>query len=90
MRGAPTSCAIGCSYFGIIPAYAGSTNRGRPAERPVGDHPRVCGEHSQAFREGRANSGSSPRMRGAQPVEIPSQLVDRIIPAYAGSTGRLV
>ena len=32
---------------GIIPAYAGNTRKRRPTENGLGDHPRVCGEHTK-------------------------------------------
>ena len=50
------------------------------------DHPRGCGEHRMKVTAQDAQSGSSPRMRGA--LTIDAVLVDnqRIIPADAGST----
>ena len=72
---------------GIIPAYAGSTWPRSPRHRRTRDHPRVCGEHWRGGWPAAGQGGSSPRMRGAlEPVHIGGG-VQRIIPAYAGSTG---
>ena len=76
------------SNDGIIPAYAGSTSRRGRRFPAVGDHPRVCGEHSTKMVMAATRMGSSPRMRGAPAlVPAPGQ-ADGIIPAYAGSTHR--
>ena len=71
---------------GIIPAYAGNTERSSSRSWPSWDHPRVCGEHRLAVTDRHENQGSSPRMRGTP--EQGRQGRDRpgIIPAYAGNT----
>ena len=70
----------------IIPAYAGSTLRGEPARRILGDHPRIRGEHTDSGPFHDVSLGSSPHTRGA-PAPSPSRpRRRRIIPAYAGST----
>ena len=71
---------------GIIPAYAGSTDGGPVDEAILEDHPRVCGEHLTAIDPALWPAGSSPRMRGAQPMNHGQMHMDGIIPAYAGST----
>ena len=53
----------------------------------MGDHPRVCGEHSSTAFSQTSRVGSSPRMRGALGDLDRAQHVVGIIPAYAGSTG---
>ena len=51
-----------------------------------GDHPRIRGEHSRPLLPPPLGSGSSPHTRGARYREIGFETIDRIIPAYAGST----
>ena len=71
---------------GIIPADAGSTIANVLKKNDIRDHPRGCGEHEVIVWSTMYESGSSPRMRGAQLHEtglVPSL---RIIPADAGST----
>ena len=88
MRGAPISCCARRSKAGIIPAYAGSTHDLSSHYRSFQDHPRVCGEHEQRRLVAGPHVGSSPRMRGAQRAQCGAEVVDGIIPAYAGSTQR--
>ena len=73
-------------HRGIIPAYAGSTKRRHGAQRQRQDHPRVCGEHSSSSGRFGIQTGSSPRMRGAQVRGGRYRRVQGIIPAHAGST----
>ena len=71
---------------GIIPAYAGNTEREHRADYRFRDHPRVCGEHGVLSLVGGVCGGSSPRMRGT-PLRPPEPLGRvGIIPAYAGNT----
>ena len=52
----------------------------------LGDHPRVCGEHSRVMKPRSNCGGSSPRMRGT-PLQLAShECFIGIIPAYAGNT----
>ena len=88
MRGAPRLWRGHGVKVWIIPADAGSTrpeNQSKPTHR---DHPRGCGEHGAGDDKPYAGLGSSPRMRGAQPLLIDLLGVFGIIPADAGSTGR--
>ena len=86
LRRAPRHASARRRRLGIIPAYAGSTRSRIPAPPARGDHPRVCGEHSANQYMEQATSGSSPRMRGAQPGGHGGCAGPGIIPAYAGST----
>ena len=70
----------------IIPAYAGSTGRGLTVGAKHRDHPRIRGEHFARDAELLFGEGSSPHTRGARYREIGFETIDRIIPAYAGST----
>ena len=85
-RGAPPTYSASSCPPGIIPACAGST---WPAPSPAagrGDHPRLRGEHSTAFRPRTHVSGSSPLARGARSIEFNTRTNAGIIPACAGST----
>ena len=86
MRGARRYYADWSSAPGIIPAYAGSTSARCSSPDSSQDHPRVCGEHVNSSLEVSADSGSSPRMRGAHGADLKVCYACRIIPAYAGST----
>ena len=72
--------------LGIIPAYAGNTQR--PANRPTWcqDHPRVCGEHFHSWFGTVHGLGSSPRMRGTRNINPRRTFRMGIISAYAGNT----
>ena len=48
MRGARTGTSNASVIAGIIPAYAGSTDRSQIVDGIHWDHPRVCGEHTDA------------------------------------------
>ena len=70
----------------IIPAYAGSTTISWGATGPSWDHPRIRGEHgAESYGAGR-EAGSSPHTRGAHRLALHELALERIIPAYAGST----
>ena len=73
--------------LGIIPAYAGSTDGPPDIAVEEMDHPRIRGEHHPRHVGEGIEGGSSPRMRGARVDEGLQLLRERIIPAYAGSTG---
>ena len=90
MRGTPARHARGPRRAGIIPAYAGNTDVHFVLHLLVGDHPRVCGEHTNAPPIFEMRVGSSPRMRGTPQAQ--SRLLPHggIIPAYAGNTPRPV
>ena len=49
-------------------------------------HPRACGANEVGFLEERFGHGSSPRMRGKQPMVHSGTRNERIIPAHAGQT----
>ena len=86
MRGAPPKARAFRRMAGIIPAYAGSTLVAARRSQARWDHPRVCGEHSNASSSISHHLGSSPRMRGAQCDILNPPRIRGIIPAYAGST----
>ena len=68
MRGARSANAQSAFVSRIIPADAGSTDDEAKPGTQYQDHPRGCGEHMTARPPISIGSGSSPRMRGAQPL----------------------
>ena len=86
MRGARGLLRGRRTMRGIIPADAGSTRSWYSLSLASRDHPRGCGEHCLSNRHVGLSLGSSPRMRGAHGGQGLDLLVDRIIPADAGST----
>ena len=85
-RGAPQHRLDLAVPVGIIPAYAGSTGRGRRRRHRLADHPRIRGEHRNTRSRAPAKPGSSPHTRGALAATWRGRNHDGIIPAYAGST----
>ena len=71
---------------GLIPAWAGKTERrGRPESgRPA--HPRVGGENLRLPFYGPQRLGSSPRGRGKRRRRLRARPDRRLIPAWAGKT----
>ena len=80
-----------------VAGYQGSSPHTRGAPRlsavprlPARDHPRIRGEHDASLAGQDEQEGSSPHTRGARHLLAPSPVGQRIIPAYAGSTGKRV
>ena len=71
---------------GIIPACAGSTVEQLYLTTVIGDHPRMCGEHTDLGKIVRVQWGSSPHVRGAPYRQAVFRHRAGIIPACAGST----
>ncbi len=88
-RGARAAPGPRNEVLGLIPAHAGSTSS--PWEPGPGRsaHPRSRGEHRVAERGKSRLPGSSPLTRGALPRRPQIRVVDRLIPAHAGSTSAL-
>mgnify|MGYP006926343944 CR=1 FL=1 len=89
-RGAPYPVSGRPMTQRIIPAYAGSTVA---AGAPFGisrDHPRIRGEHDDSDQYVIDGLGSSPHTRGARHPGARVVVVERIIPAYAGSTAAVL
>ena len=74
---------------GIIPACAGSTRPFAGVPAFLRDHPRMCGEHFHAIDDRVLGRESSPHVRGALQEAYYVKTEHGIIPACAGSTGRL-
>ena len=72
--------------WGLIPAHAGKTRRGRRHREADGAHPRSRGENGGARARGDRRPGSSPLTRGK--LIAPEGASERpgLIPAHAGKT----
>ena len=86
MRGTRARSTFAAISTGIIPAYAGNTDKVAQQLEAFEDHPRVCGEHRSGHHHDAAYRGSSPRMRGTHVHGIGLLGHLGIIPAYAGNT----
>ena len=75
---------------GIIPAGAGKSSLPEGRTFSAKDHPRGCGEKVFPFADSLAYLGSSPRVRGKGRLVVIGKLLDRIIPAGAGKSCRMV
>ena len=74
------------AFFRFIPASAGNTLPQSTERDCQGVHPRVCGEHFSLPCPFRQSCGSSPRLRGTQPLIELYAVRARFIPASAGNT----
>ena len=86
VRGARAGRARPAGPSGIIPACAGSTVEQLFLTTVIGDHPRMCGEHTDLGKIVRVQWGSSPHVRGAPYRQAVFRHRAGIIPACAGST----
>jgi len=66
MRGTLSKSDKDFRFFRITPAYAGNTKFCPVCFHDIQDHPRVCGEHTEASLNFAAYVGSPPRMRGTR------------------------
>ena len=86
MQGTVIRAELAAVGFGIIPARAGSSLSAAESSRRARGHPRVCGEQSLSSNKNLQVQGSSPRVRGADPLALVCVPQDGIIPACAGSS----
>ena len=86
-RGKPAHVTQNTFFRGLIPAWAGKTERGATLPRAFPAHPRVGGENIRRPAHVTQNTGSSPRGRGKPPRVHDSRFHLRLIPAWAGKTG---
>ncbi len=86
LRGTPPFDARERSFRRFIPAPAGNTSSSYVTTEKYTVHPRACGEHvgQQLLRA--IAGGSSPRLRGTQPLLVRILSLMRFIPAPAGNT----
>ena len=85
VRGAHRASFAPSLIMRFIPACAGSAFSSTLSSAMTSVHPRVCGERLATRLSRSAWSGSSPRVRGAQGMHELVRVVDRFIPACAGS-----
>ena len=85
-RGAPLVGVSPGSYFGLIPARAGSTSLSSKRSPLRRAHPRSRGEHRKTAAKAIAWTGSSPLARGALIYIDAHTGRGGLIPARAGST----
>ena len=71
---------------GITPAHAGKSGAPTLATAATGDHPRVCGEKSEAIALSLTVQGSPPRMRGKAGRQLGIGGLVGITPACAGKS----
>ena len=88
VRGTPMANALTDLERRFIPAGAGNTALARNHVRRAPVHPRGCGEHWPRVACVTLWAGSSPRVRGTQPVPRFQTASSRFIPAGAGNTGQ--
>ena len=74
----------------IIPARAGPTHTDYYKAHSIADHPRSCGANKARPILGETVSGSSPLVRGQRPERRIPRCRQRIIPARAGPTLRVI
>ena len=72
--------------FGITPAYAGTTSSFVLRTHTVWDHPRLRGDHDVADQLHPGAIGSPPLTRGPLCQLVGIHRLERITPAYAGTT----
>ena len=90
MRGKLYPKAKQFSEGGITPADAGKTLSVRLTPSAFQDHPRGCGENSPLRRINSMYPGSPPRMRGKQWADAVNGAAERITPADAGKTKKIL
>ena len=88
VRGTLSKRRVSKRGSGIIPACAGNTDTPTNVSVCNGDHPRVCGEHSEDKAIIHQAKGSSPRVRGTRICDGEPPDIGGIIPACAGNTCR--
>ena len=86
VRGTRCRCGLSKASSWFIPAGAGNTQRQYGFVRLLTVHPRRCGEHLSAKGALGKRAGSSPQVRGTQPMPCASRATERFIPAGAGNT----
>ena len=88
--GRTRACGLSSAPGRITPACAGRTSQGNFPHHRVTDHPRVCGEDDDPGRVGVDLDGSPPRVRGGLCRHLGHRRADRITPACAGRTTRVM
>ena len=87
-RGKLADQGLSLDGLGLIPAWAGKTSPVCSSTPPPRAHPRVGGENVEVVERIADRVGSSPRGRGKPYKSISDVSHPRLIPAWAGKTGR--
>ena len=90
VRGKPGGADRDRIVTGLIPACAGKTLAAEAQSGMDRAHPRVCGENPRPAGRMVAKVGSSPRVRGKPVRRMSLRPAERLIPACAGKTMRLL
>ncbi len=85
-RGPPGVRRVLLRRAGTTPACAGTTHQLRRGSRPLGDHPRVRGDHEDGARGCLDAAGPPPRARGPRKTDTPLRCRHGTTPACAGTT----
>ncbi len=85
-RGRRSSTACSVVLVRITPAWAGTTLIDIQARSFFTDYPRVGGDDQRCRAVGSLRYGLPPRGRGRPPHDFPLLAVERITPAWAGTT----
>ena len=86
MRGKAAGRTRRRCHHGITPAYAGKRSPRRRTNSFSRDHPRICGEKMGGTKQGAAELGSPPHMRGKGRPPGCRGPHTGITPAYAGKS----
>ena len=87
-RGRPRLRRGASREAGLIPALAGTTLAGGVEEPPGKAHPRAGGDDLPPPKGKGVTQGSSPRWRGRRLDVLGGEVLQRLIPALAGTTRR--
>ena len=86
IRGTPVLYCLALEVAGLIPTHTGNTkHQSRSFPLPTA-HPHAYGEHINDGLKTIKNGGSSPRIRGTQPVDGAALGGFRLIPTHTGNT----
>ena len=86
VRVQPSALSVDLTWYGIIPACAGTTGKKMKFRATIEDHPRVCGYNWNFHNDIHLSLGSSPRVRVQLWVDGVRVHQSGIIPACAGTT----
>ena len=90
MRGKVSILQNQNQIFRITPAYAGKSAIFQINVLHFQDHPRLCGEKRTCAECRQPQLGSPPPMRGKVNEQLEDLAEDRITPAYAGKSIKIV
>ena len=74
VRGKVNADSVERHAHGITPACAGKRDTGKMLRNKIRDHPRVCGEKQNIYRDYFDTLGSPPRVRGKALLAVQNRL----------------